>query len=329
MEKNINGLIRKKKVKFAQVSCIALKDKKLSLRAKGLYAIIQNYVTLEDFVIYKDYLISISNDGKSSFNRAWDELKENGYLVQYQLKDEAGKIYYEYDLLDEPRVLSKEEAEVYAKKEANRIARNKRKVEQRNKKLKGEDKPQEKGKEPVVEVPLMDETTGGTSTDGSSIDGSSTYINNTDSNNTDFNNTDDDRLKENHQSSSIQTNEFDQEQLFMFLEDFKTLWIDVTKKPMVLGEKEKQGITDLMLKYGSDQVLLALDRIPESNYLQNNLTIHHFIAKFENIANGKYGNREQSTYTPVTQMDNRAADYWDDIEEKERALQDKMLAGEI
>ena len=117
---------------------VALKDEKLSLRAKGLYAIIQNYVTLEDFTIYKSYLISVSGDGKSSFDRAWDELKEHGYLVQYQMQDATGKIYYEYDLLDEPRELSEEEKAAYAQKEANRKARNQRKVAARKQKSRNE-----------------------------------------------------------------------------------------------------------------------------------------------------------------------------------------------
>ena len=174
---NTNGIIRKKKVTFAQVSSIALKDQRLSLRAKGLYAMIQNYVTLEDFVIYKNYLASISSDGKSSFDRAWDELKSNGYLVQYQMQDTSGKIYYEYDLLDEPRQLTEEETLAYQQKEANRIARNQRKIAARKEKNK-----------PQVEVPPMDKTVDGSSMNGSSTNGSSTYINNTDINNTDINN---------------------------------------------------------------------------------------------------------------------------------------------
>ena len=130
---NQNGAFRKK-VKFAMVSAIALKDKNLSLRAKGLYSMIQNYITLEDFIIYKNYLVSICGDGKSSFDRAWDELKMNGYLKQYLMQDKEGKIYYEYELLDEPVELTEEEKKAYDQKEANRIARNKRKTEKQKQK---------------------------------------------------------------------------------------------------------------------------------------------------------------------------------------------------
>ena len=320
MNSTNNGLIRKKKVKFAQVSCVALKDKNLSLRAKGLYAIIQNYVTLEDFTIYKSYLISVSGDGKSSFDRAWDELKEHGYLVQYQMQDAAGKIYYEYDLLDEPRELSEEEKAAYAQKEANRKARNQRKVAARKQKS-----------EPQVVVPPTDKTIGGTTMHGTSIRGSSTYINNTDINNTDINNTDDDdnkTEKENHQSSStisVIENDFDQEDLIDFFETFKTIWTDVTNRPLVIGEKEKRGLIRLMCTHGSDQVIEATNRICESDYLQRELTIHYFITKFENIANGQYKNREHYA-APNFQMDSRQDDY-SDIDEKERAYIDSKLAG--
>lgn len=316
-----NGVIRKKKVKFAQVSSVALKDKSLSLRAKGLYALIQNFVTLEDFVIYKSYLVSISGDGKSSFDRAWNELKEQGYLVQYQMQDAAGRIYYEYDLLDEPRELSEEEKAAYEQKEANRKARNQRKVAARKQKA-----------EPQVEVPPTDKTIGGTSVSGTSINGSSTYINNTDINNTDINNNDDDdnkTEKENHPSSSSTTsvieNDFDEEALTEFFETFKAIWSDVTNRPLVIGEKEKQGLIQLMCTHGSDQVIEATNRICESDYLQRELTIRYFITKFENIANGQYKNREQYA-APSFQMDSRQEDY-SDIDEKERVYIDNKLAG--
>lgn len=91
----------RKKVSFAAVSNIALRDKNLSLKAKGLYALIRSYITLDDFTLYKGYLISLSTDGLRSFNTAWDELKKFGYLKQFRIREENG-FKYEYDLLDEP-----------------------------------------------------------------------------------------------------------------------------------------------------------------------------------------------------------------------------------
>jgi hypothetical protein len=48
-----NGVFRKKKVYFAQVSNEALRNSKLSLKAKGLYSLIQSYITIENFILYK------------------------------------------------------------------------------------------------------------------------------------------------------------------------------------------------------------------------------------------------------------------------------------
>ena len=97
-----SGKFRSKKTYFTQVSNNALRNQNLSLKAKGLYALINSYITIEGFTLYKSMLIKQSKDGKSAFESTWKELKEAGYLVQYKLKDENGKFYYEYELLDEP-----------------------------------------------------------------------------------------------------------------------------------------------------------------------------------------------------------------------------------
>ena len=98
-----NGLFRKKKIYFSQVSNEALRDENLSLKAKGLYALIQSYITIENFILYKETLKSACRDGRDSFNSAWKELKDQGYLKQYKMQDEKGKICYEYELLDIPK----------------------------------------------------------------------------------------------------------------------------------------------------------------------------------------------------------------------------------
>jgi hypothetical protein len=46
-----NGSFRKKKTYFSQVSNEALRDNTLSLKAKGLYALIQSYITIENFTL--------------------------------------------------------------------------------------------------------------------------------------------------------------------------------------------------------------------------------------------------------------------------------------
>ena len=95
-----SGRFKKKKAYFSQVSNTALRDNTLSLKAKGLYALIQSYITLEDFILYKTTLKKQCIEGKTSFGCAWKELKDKGYLLQERHSTEEGKFYYEYELLD-------------------------------------------------------------------------------------------------------------------------------------------------------------------------------------------------------------------------------------
>ncbi len=95
-----NGKFRKK-CGYATVSLCALRDENLSLKAKGLYSVIESYIRVPDFVLWKNTLINCSTDGIRSFNTAWDELKKAGYLKQYRIRIEKGW-KYEYELLDEP-----------------------------------------------------------------------------------------------------------------------------------------------------------------------------------------------------------------------------------
>lgn len=105
MEINKSGQFRKKKIYFTQVSNIALKDNRLSLKAKGLYSLIQSYLTIEDFTLYKNTLKKHLKEGDKAFESAWKELKDSAYLIQYRLQDSKTKqFYYEYELLDEPNL---------------------------------------------------------------------------------------------------------------------------------------------------------------------------------------------------------------------------------
>lgn len=96
------GRFRKQKQKpFTQVSNAALRDKNLSLKAKGLYAQITMYLSIPDFTLYKSALNNTSSDGETSFNTAFNELKKAGYLKIYKMQTPNGFVY-EYELLDEP-----------------------------------------------------------------------------------------------------------------------------------------------------------------------------------------------------------------------------------
>ena len=103
METNRAGQFRKKKIYFTQVSNVALRDSSLSLKAKGLYSLIQSYLTIEDFTLYKNTLKKHLKEGEKAFESTWKELKDAAYLIQYRLQDPKTKqFYYEYELLDEP-----------------------------------------------------------------------------------------------------------------------------------------------------------------------------------------------------------------------------------
>ncbi len=105
METNKSGQFRKKKIYFTQVSNVALRDEYLSLKAKGLYALIQSYLTIEDFTLYKNTLKKHLKEGEKAFESTWKELKDAAYLIQYRLQDPKTKqFYYEYELLDEPDI---------------------------------------------------------------------------------------------------------------------------------------------------------------------------------------------------------------------------------
>lgn len=100
-----DGKFRQQKVSYSSVSNTALRDKNLSIKAKGLYGIIASYMTLvnndPDYELYKRTLIDESTDGIRSFTTAWNELKDKGYLKQYRIRKAEG-FEYEYDLLAEP-----------------------------------------------------------------------------------------------------------------------------------------------------------------------------------------------------------------------------------
>lgn len=78
------------------------RDRTVSLKAKGLYLVIQAYITMPDKKWRKDDFMEISTDGKKAFGSAWDELKEKGFLKVHMLPN--GNCWcVEYELLDEPQ----------------------------------------------------------------------------------------------------------------------------------------------------------------------------------------------------------------------------------
>lgn len=99
--KKETGKFRHKKISFTATSNKVLFDRKLSMDTKSLYSIINYYISIPEFTLYKSHLQRQTGVGTTAFNRMWKELKENGYLVQYKFQDEKGTFYYEYELFDE------------------------------------------------------------------------------------------------------------------------------------------------------------------------------------------------------------------------------------
>lgn len=97
---NTNGSFRKKENPFSQVSNAALRDSQLTLKAKGLYALIQSFITIPNYTLYKTTLKKLCSEGERAFETAWKELKDRGYLIQYKSKTSGGYFFYEYELSD-------------------------------------------------------------------------------------------------------------------------------------------------------------------------------------------------------------------------------------
>lgn len=97
-----NGRVYKRANRFTQVSNAALRDETFDLDAKGLYGVINSYLTIPNFTLYKTFLQAHGAEGKKAFESTWKKLKNSGYFIQHKLKNpETGEFYYEYELLDE------------------------------------------------------------------------------------------------------------------------------------------------------------------------------------------------------------------------------------
>ncbi len=89
------------KTGFTVVQNYITRDKNISLKAKGLYLIIQAYITMPDKQWRKDDFFNMSKEGTKAFDNAWKELKDAGYLKVHIMAGD-GVWHTEYELLDEP-----------------------------------------------------------------------------------------------------------------------------------------------------------------------------------------------------------------------------------
>ena len=79
----------------------AIRDRKLSLKAKGLYTFIMSYATMPGLTLTKSFLATHCLEKERAFNSAWDELKTHGFLkVYFTPSGENNRWCVEYELLD-------------------------------------------------------------------------------------------------------------------------------------------------------------------------------------------------------------------------------------
>jgi len=88
---------------YSTISNYHLRDKNLSLKAKGLLSVMLSLSENWDYSIKG--LVAISKENETSINSALKELKERGYLViTKKMPNETsnGRIQYEYDIYEKP-----------------------------------------------------------------------------------------------------------------------------------------------------------------------------------------------------------------------------------
>ena len=87
---------------FTVVQNIISRDRNISMKAKGLYLIIQSYITMPDKRWLKSDFMRMVPEGQKAFDSAWNELKDRGYL-KIHIHMNGNKFEREYELLDEPQ----------------------------------------------------------------------------------------------------------------------------------------------------------------------------------------------------------------------------------
>lgn len=79
-----------------------LRDRTLSLNAKGLFAVIKSFIGLPGFALSKRRLSYACSDSGYLLNAAWKELKQKGYLQHYFSQSENGAFCHVYNLMQHP-----------------------------------------------------------------------------------------------------------------------------------------------------------------------------------------------------------------------------------
>ena len=88
------------KTGFTVVQNGIVRDRDVSMKAKGLYLIIQSCITMPDKRWRKSEFLKMVKEGEKAFETAWKELKDSGYLKVHMFPQKANWII-EYELLEE------------------------------------------------------------------------------------------------------------------------------------------------------------------------------------------------------------------------------------
>lgn len=83
---------------FTPISNHLLKDKRISLEAKGLISFILSLP--EDWVIYKGWVQRELGLGRYQFDRIWKECTDIGYIKTNKWKNPDGKFQYYHEITD-------------------------------------------------------------------------------------------------------------------------------------------------------------------------------------------------------------------------------------
>ncbi len=86
---------------YTVMSNYHLRDKKLSLKTKGLLSMM---LSLPDDWIYSvNGLVGMCKEGKKAIQSTLKELEDNCYLIREKTHDEKGRINYQYDIYETPQ----------------------------------------------------------------------------------------------------------------------------------------------------------------------------------------------------------------------------------
>ena len=90
-----------KKEDFTIMSNHHFKDKRLSMKAKGLLSMMLSFS--DDWQYSLNGLAAVSKEGLTAIRATVQELEDNGYLVRRRLRNEQGRLSsVEYDIYEIP-----------------------------------------------------------------------------------------------------------------------------------------------------------------------------------------------------------------------------------